>query len=117
MAQTEWWIYVQRLIGSDSAQDAARRAGFDKSAFTRWKKGANADPEVAVKLARAYGGNVLEALVAGSLITAAEAALREATPPAHEVLQSVSAGALAEEVLRRMGDPSPLMTCDRKGGR
>ncbi|BDD81425.1 hypothetical protein TPB0596_11880 [Tsukamurella pulmonis] len=101
MSDTTWWTYVERLIGTDTAQDAARRAGFDKSAFTRWKKGAKADPEFAVKLARAYGANVLEALVAAGLITDAEAALREVNPSKRDMLRDLADVELAEEQRRR----------------
>ena len=65
---TDWWDYVQDVIGDDSYTDAANRAGFDKSAFSRWRKGAKADPAFAVALARGYGANVLEALVAAGLM-------------------------------------------------
>lgn len=54
-------------------RDAARKAGFNQSAFTRWKGGAKADPEFVVKFARAFGLNVLEALVAAEVITQEEA--------------------------------------------
>lgn len=67
---------MESLIGDDTFSTAATRAGFDKSAFTRWKRGAAADPAFAVKLARAYGANVLEALVQAELITSEEAELR-----------------------------------------
>ncbi|WP_156980275.1 hypothetical protein [Corynebacterium terpenotabidum] len=79
MTNTRWWRYVTGLLGQDNYSEAASRAGFDKSAFTRWKKGAAADPAFAVKLARAYGSNVLEALVEAELITEQEADLRQAS--------------------------------------
>lgn len=73
MTQTRWWKYVTKLIGDSSYSAAADIAGFDKSAFTRWKKGAKADPEFVIKLARAYNANVLEALVEAEFITEEEA--------------------------------------------
>lgn len=113
MTESDWWKYVERLIGDDNALEAGRRAGFDSSAFTRWRKGGAAAPDFAVKLARAYGANVLEALVAAGTITAEEAALREVAPNAREVLREASEDALASEVLRRMklvGDHAALTT-------
>lgn len=58
-------------------RDAAKKAGFNQSAFTRWKGGAKADPEFVVKFARAFGLNVLEALVEAEFITEGEAGLKE----------------------------------------
>lgn len=75
MTETRWWRYVNRLLGDDSYSAAADRAKFDKSAFTRWKKGAAADPAFVVKLARAYNANVLEALVEAEFLTEEEAGL------------------------------------------
>lgn len=54
-------------------RDAAKQAGFNQSAFTRWKNGAKADPDFVVKFARAFHLNVLEALVEAEFITEAEA--------------------------------------------
>ncbi|WP_066527277.1 hypothetical protein [Corynebacterium bouchesdurhonense] len=73
MESTNWWNYVEALIGEDTYSEAAAKAGFDKSAFTRWKQGARADADFAVKLARAYEANVLDALVAAGFITPEEA--------------------------------------------
>ncbi|OFT67704.1 hypothetical protein HMPREF3147_00865 [Corynebacterium sp. HMSC05D03] len=56
-------------------RDAAKKAGFNQSAFTRWKGGAKADPEFVVKFARAFNLNVLEALVEAEFITEEEASL------------------------------------------
>ncbi|QNQ90753.1 hypothetical protein GP475_08945 [Corynebacterium poyangense] len=73
MTNTRWWNYVTEVIGGSTYREAADRAGFDKSAFTRWKKGARADPDFVVKLARAYNTNVIEALVEAEFITKEEA--------------------------------------------
>ena len=54
-------------------RDAAKKAGFNQSAFTRWKGGAKADPEFVVKFARAFNLDVLEALVEAEFITPEEA--------------------------------------------
>lgn len=60
-------------------RDAAKQAGFNQSAFTRWKNGAKADPDFVVKFARAFHLNVLEALVEAEFITDKEANLKEVT--------------------------------------
>ena len=60
-----------------TAKEAAERAGFDQSAMTRWKQGANADPKFVVQFARAFNQNVLLALAESELITDAEANLHE----------------------------------------
>ncbi|MGB3301436.1 MAG: hypothetical protein WBA98_01945 [Gordonia sp. (in: high G+C Gram-positive bacteria)] len=102
MSETRWWKYVERLIGDDTAQDAARRAGFDKSAFTRWKKGAGVGPEFVVKLARAYQANVLEALVEAEFISETEAKLREISLGRRELIESLTDEEIAAEVLARL---------------
>lgn len=73
MSSTRWWDYIEPIIGEMTLRDAARKAGFNQSAFTRWKGGAKADPEFVVKFARAFDLNVLEALVAAEVITQDEA--------------------------------------------
>ncbi|AEI11857.1 hypothetical protein Celgi_1338 [Cellulomonas gilvus ATCC 13127] len=103
MVETSWWTYVQELIGDDSPAEAAARAGFDKSAFTRWKKGANADPAFVVRLVRAYGGSVLEGLVAAGTITNREAGLMGRAPSPRIALQAAPDDLLLSEVQRRMG--------------
>lgn len=101
MTQTRWWKYVTKLIGDSSYSAAADVAGFDKSAFTRWKKGAKADPEFVIKLARAYEANVLEALVEAEFITAEEAELNWVDTGGTK-LAAATEEQLADEVLRRM---------------
>lgn len=82
-------------------RDAAHKAGFNQSAFTRWKKGAKADPEFVVKFARGFGLNVLEALVEAEFITEKEAQLREVNVGGL-LLSEATEDDLADEVLRRM---------------
>lgn len=80
MTQTRWWTYLSALMGDDNATEAAKKSGISSSNFTRWKKGARADPDFVVKVARAYNANVLEALVAAEFITDEEAALTTISP-------------------------------------
>lgn len=81
MEKTKWWRFVESIIGDDTLKQAATKADFNQSAFTRWKNGARADPDFVVKFARAYEINVLSALVAAEFITEKEASLTEVSPP------------------------------------
>ncbi|MHA7726946.1 helix-turn-helix domain-containing protein, partial [Corynebacterium hesseae] len=77
-------------------RDAAKKAGFNQSAFTRWKGGAKADPEFVVKFARAFHLNVLEALVEAEFITEKEASLgSNKGERLHATLHAFEAEALA----------------------
>lgn len=62
-----------------------------------------------VKFARAYGKNVLEALVAAEFITAEEAALKELSTGG-VLLESATDEQIASVVLKRMKSGSKLMT-------
>lgn len=75
MTQTRWWKYLSELMGNETATEAAKKSKISSSNFTRWKKGARADPDFVVKIARAYDANVLEALVEAEFITEEEAGL------------------------------------------
>lgn len=100
MGSTRWWKYITGIIGDSTYSEAATKAGFDKSAFTRWKKGARADPDFVVKVARAYNANVLEALVAAEFITEEEAKLVEVAPRLS--LRLATDEQLTDELLRRL---------------
>ena len=67
-------------MGDDTATKAAKKTGISASNFTRWKQGANADPEFVVKVARAYKVNVRRALVEANFITEEEAGFVKAKP-------------------------------------
>lgn len=100
MTNTRWWNYVEELVGDDNFSQAANKAGFDKSAFTRWKRGAAADPAFVVKLARGYDANVLHALVESGFLTEQEAALTEVSPRLD--LTDIPGPDLMSEVERRL---------------
>lgn len=95
-----WMDWVDGLIYPDDYTTAARKAGFDKSTMTRWKQGGRPDPDRALMLAREYGANPVEALVATGLLSEAEAQLR--TRSAHEALREVTDDALLNEVEQRI---------------
>ena len=84
-------------------RDAAKQAGFNQSAFTRWKNGAKADPDFVVKFARAFHLNVLEALVEAEFITENEANLKEVTVGG-PALADATNEQLLDEIMRR-SDP------------
>jgi hypothetical protein len=102
MTATSWWEYVSDAMGDMSALEAGRKAGFDASAFTRWKKGASPDVSFVVKFARAFELNVLQALVAAEIITEEEAGTHEVRVGAGDALRAASAASLSEEVGRRL---------------
>lgn len=101
-AVTDWHRYVMRLIGDDNAQVAAEKCGITPSSFSRWKHGQAADPRNVVLVARAYGGNVLEALVAAGFITSEEAGLQLVQFGAEEAVRSVASGVLLDELRARL---------------
>jgi transcriptional regulator with XRE-family HTH domain len=84
-----------------TAKEVADRAGFDQSAMTRWKNGANADPRFVVQFARAFDQNVLLALAEAELITDAEADLHEVKTG----VQEMTTQQLLEELARRIDNP------------
>jgi transcriptional regulator with XRE-family HTH domain len=95
---TRWYDYITRVADGMTAKEVSVRAGFDQSAMTRWKNGANADPKFVVQFARAFHRNVLEALAESELITDKEANL-------HEVrigVEDMSTQQLLEELARRI---------------
>jgi transcriptional regulator with XRE-family HTH domain len=103
---TRWYEYVLRTTEGMTAKEVADRAGFDQSAMTRWKNGANADPKFVVQFARAFNQNVLMALAQADLITDEEADL-------HEVkigVQDMTTQELLEELARRIDNPQGRST-------
>lgn len=98
MTANSWWSYVEGTLDGDSALEAGRKAGFDSSAFTRWKKGARPDVDFVVRFARAYERPVVEAIAAAGFITDAEAGLREVQVGLHKL----SDLELARELLSRV---------------
>ncbi|MGN6200495.1 hypothetical protein [Humibacter sp.] len=98
MPTNRWWTYVEKTMDGDSALEAGRKAGFDSSAFTRWKKGGGVDVYFVVKFARAYGQNVIQALAEAEFITDEEAGIRQVTVG----VQDISDGELIAEVARRL---------------
>ena len=98
MNTTRWWTYVETVTDGASGVEIGRKAQFDPSAISRWRRGDKPDVSFALKFARAYGRNVLEALVEAEVISPSEAKL-------HEVQIGVcdlTTVELLEEVLKRV---------------
>ena len=95
---TRWYDYLLRVTHGMTAKEAATKAGFDQSAMTRWKNGANADPKFVVQFARAFNQNVLKALAESELITDEESDLHEVRIGVGEM----STQQLLEELARRI---------------
>lgn len=91
---------MQRLMGDQTQLEAARHIGISKSNITRWKDGTRAAPDFVVKVARAYGANVLEALVEAEFITEEEAQLTRVAPELD--LTKIDGADLAAELDRRI---------------
>ena len=88
-------------VGDDNQQRIADRAGFDKSNLSRWKKGARPDVEFVVRLARAYGANVLDALVASDYIEQREAGTKRVPVGKRQALSEAALDEILEEIRRR----------------
>lgn len=98
MDTTRWWAYVERVTEGAGGVEIARKAQFDPSAISRWKRGENPRWDFVLKFARAYGRNVLEALVEADFITEEEAQL-------HEIkvgVDDLTTVELLEEALKRV---------------
>lgn len=96
-----WWQYVERVTNSATQVAIAAAAGVDKATVYRWKAGRSLPkPEIAIRLARAYGRPVAEALVASGAITAEEAAITEVVTQAD--VQALDNQALVGEIKRRL---------------
>ncbi|TFD51999.1 XRE family transcriptional regulator [Cryobacterium sp. Hh11] len=98
MNTTRWWAYVMRVTDNAGGVDIARKAEFDPSAVSRWKRGENPRWDFVLKFARAYGRNVLEALTEAGFITESESQL-------HDIkvgVADLTTVELLEEVLSRL---------------
>ncbi|ALA68426.1 hypothetical protein CLAC_03270 [Corynebacterium lactis RW2-5] len=102
-------------MGDDNNTEAAKKSGISSSNFTRWKKGARADPDFVVKVARAYDVNVLEALVEAEFITEEEAALTTVAPTLD--LSQVDAQELIDELQHRVDIIKQLLSLEEGGDR
>lgn len=101
--EQSWWRYAQSIMddAGETRTESAKRVGIDLSNFTRWSNGTLPKPEIAVRFARAYGVNVLQALVALGLISDKEAKMTERTISKRSFLSTLTDVDLAAEILNR----------------
>ena len=95
MTITEWFA---DLIGDDTVNKAATRAGVNQSTLSRQLAAGRISPELVVPLARAYGYDAIEALVTEGLLSREDVAR-------HDVRATLAAAddrELAAEVYDRM---------------
>lgn len=113
MTITEWFT---DLIGADSVNAAAGKADINQSTLSRQLNAGRLSPEMVVPLARAYGADVIDALVTHGLVSQADvqrhyvrAALADATDRelADEVWRRMQEGR-GGEIWDEPVDPSPL---------
>lgn len=98
MEITEWY---ERLVGGASVNSVARRAGINQSTLNRQLNDGRIEPTLVVAIARAYGANVLDALVAQGLITREDVAARGV----FAALADATDQEIAAAVWRRMSTP------------
>ena len=115
MTDTRWWRYLSDLMNGDNYTEAAKKTGISTSNFTRWRKGARADPDFVVKVARAYDANILEALVEAEFITEEEANLTEVAPQLD--LAQVDVQELLDELQHRIDAIRYLLELEEGGDR
>ena len=78
--------WLSEIVGSDSTNEIARRSGLTVSTVHRQRASGSFSPETMAAIARAYGANVLDALIAHGVLSATDVesgfaldALRDAT--------------------------------------
>lgn len=97
MPATRWWEFVQRISNHATPAQIARDTQLDKSAPSRWSRGGGVEAAQAVRVARAYEANVLEALAAAGYISSDEVELTEIA----KGVEHYTSVELLRELLRR----------------
>lgn len=98
-----WADYVRDITHGDNGLAIQARSGVHQSTISRWYSDTNPQRPSAVAvvaIARAYGANVVESLVAAGFVSDDEAKLREARPS----LRGVETSELMRELARRTGE-------------
>lgn len=96
-----WWQYVERVSAGATQVAIADATDVTTSTVWRWKAGkATPSPEVAIRLARAFGRPPAEALAASGAITHDEAGITEVVVESN--LSDLDDEDLIAEVRRRM---------------
>lgn len=92
--------WYRATVGGDTTNAVANRSGLVGSTLDRQLKADSLRPESAVAIARAYGADPVDALVAVGLLTAEEVARRGS----RVVLAELTDRMLADEVWDRMAE-------------
>lgn len=114
MSNAQRWY--RSVVGDDAENAVAQRSGVRQTTLNRQLRQDSLSAESAVKIARAYGSDLLEALVAVGLIGAPEAVQIRADVDIDRILAAEGLARatdveLAQEILRRAKDvpaASPL---------
>lgn len=91
----EW---LEATVGQDSTNEIARRSGLTVSTVHRQRTSGALSPEVVAAIARAYGANVLDALVAHGVLLGTDID----TARALDGLRDASDEQLTAEIMRRL---------------
>ncbi len=105
MNTLDWY---HETVGDSSVNAAAQKARVSQATLNRQVSRESLTPEVVVALARAYGQDVLDALIPTGLVD--ESDIR--AHAVREALRAASDAEVAAEVWRRMvdGQPPPALT-------
>ena len=100
MTSMEWY---RRVVGDATVNAVAARAGVVQTTLNRQVKVGRLAPETAVAIARAYGVDVIDGLLACGLLTEEDVRRHGIVP----VLEDATDDEIAEEVMRRLRDAHP----------
>ncbi len=104
MTLMEWYAAT---VGDASVNAVATRADIVQTTLARQIKAQSLSPEVIVAVARAYGRDVLDALVLAGLISREDIRAHGV----HRALSDAFDAEIAAEVVRRLasGEPRPIL--------
>lgn len=99
-----WPEYLSEITQGDSGTRIAQLSGVPESTVSRWRSGIySPKPSHVVAVARAYGVNVAEALIASNFIDAADVDLNVASARKF-ALREYTDMELAQEMVRRVAE-------------
>lgn len=116
MSNAQTWY--RSVVGDDAENAVAQRSGVRQTTLNRQLRQDTLSAESAVKIARAYGADLLEALVAVGLIKAPEAVEIRANVDIDRILAAEGLARatdveLAQEILRRARSEAPSSALKR----
>lgn len=98
-ARTPWAAFVAGALGDQRQSEAAIFTGIDQPTISRWLDGRLPSATGAIRFARAYGINPVQALVAAGLLDDDDTTLP--TVDVLDALDRVPTGRLIAELARR----------------